>query len=204
MGRNAEFDSDGTFRGMTQNSSKTSLAEALTRSENTIGGPVMVAKAQLIAALAHAGQTDAIGAPYNGHLSRVVYRAESIRGRMTGSELDRFEVEATAWLHDVLEDTSVSFDELRIAGFPPSVCTAVSLLTHRGEPRIEYLERIAADPFAPLVKTADTIDNPDPVRLRAVTDPVRRARLATKYNGQMDLLLAASEGTIDRSLVTHG
>lgn len=178
---------------------KTTLSEALERSDAPLEGVHMTAKARLIAALAHHGQVDAIGAPYNGHLARVASYAESIRGRM-GEPLDRHDVEAVAWLHDVLEDTPVTFDELRIAGLPSQVCSAVSLLTHRGEERRIYLAKIAENPLARLVKIADTRDNTDPKRLEAVIDKGRQARLATKYAGQMELLLEASGGTIDRSM----
>jgi (p)ppGpp synthase/HD superfamily hydrolase len=171
------------------------LADALTRSAVVLEGPHMTSRARLIASLAHHGQTDAIGAPYWGHLARVASYAETIRGRMT-VPMDRYDVEAAAWLHDVLEDTPVTFDELRIAGMNPSVCQAVALLTHRGQPRTEYLSRIAAHPLARLVKIADTLDNTDPVRRASIPDAARRDRLGRKYDGQLQLLLDAAGGTV--------
>jgi (p)ppGpp synthase/HD superfamily hydrolase len=172
----------------------------LVRREELLEGPHLSAQARLIASLAHQWQLDAIGAPYWGHLARVAARSEMIRGR-SALPFDRYEVESVALLHDVLEDTPVTFDQLRIAGINPRVCQAVSLLTHRGEPRFEYLERIAADPLARLVKIADTLDNTDPVRARSIPDVARRERLAVKYQGQMEMLLAAAGGSISRSIL---
>jgi (p)ppGpp synthase/HD superfamily hydrolase len=160
----------------------------------------MASRARLIASLAHHGQTDAIGAPYWGHLARVAAYAETIRGR-TSAPFDRYDVEAVAWLHDVLEDTPVTYDELRIAGMNPSVCQAVALLTHRGQPRAEYLSRVAAQPLARLVKIADTLDNTNPVRRAAIPDADRRERLARKYDGQLQLLLDAAGGTITADML---
>lgn len=190
---------EGTIDDMTTTERPLTLADALQRATAPFHGVELAAKAKLIASLAHTGHLDAAGAPYYGHLISVAARAETIRGRMTDT-LDRYEVEATALLHDVLEDTPVTFDELRIAGIPHTVLTAVSLLTHRGQPRQPYLEDIAANPLSRLVKIADTLDNTDPVRLAKVTDSERRVRLTVKYNGQLQLLLDASSGTIDPSM----
>jgi (p)ppGpp synthase/HD superfamily hydrolase len=117
------------------------------------------------------------------------------------AQFDRYDVEAVAWLHDVLEDTQVTFAELRIAGLNQSVCQAVALLTHRGEPRAEYLSRIAANPLARLVKIADTLDNTDPVRRAAIPDAARRERLGRKYDGQLQLLLDAAGSTITADML---
>jgi (p)ppGpp synthase/HD superfamily hydrolase len=175
------------------------LRTALARCPEPAQGVHLAAKAKSIAALAHHGQVDAIGAPYSGHLARVASRAETIRGRMA-NPLDRFEVEAAAWLHDVLEDTPVTSDELRIAGIPAGVLLAVNLLTHRGGDRATYLQAITANPLALLVKISDTVDNSDPVRLAAVNDPERKDRLATKYEGQLEMLINATGGTITTSM----
>ena len=178
---------------------RTTLQDALARTTVELSGPHLAAKARLIASLAHAHQRDKAGAPYWGHLLRVAYRAESIRGRMSPEVFDRYEVEAVALLHDVLEDTPVTFDELRIAGIPVHIAREISLLTHRGQPRHEYLGAIAASPLARLVKIADTLDNTDPVRLRVLDDETRQ-RLERKYSGQMELLLDAAEGSITPAL----
>lgn len=151
-------------------------------------GPVMTSTARRVAALAHAGQVDATGAPYQGHVNRVAARAELLRGRL-GLPLDRFDVEAAAVLHDVLEDSSVTAEDLRAAGIPERVVQAVDVLTHRAhEPRVEYLNRVAGHPLARVVKLADTLDNADPVRLRAVPEGARRERLQRKYAAAFETL----------------
>lgn len=176
------------------------LADALARSVTPLIGPELTSRARLIASLSHQGQLDAIGSPYWGHLARVAARAESIRGRMV-EPFDRFDVEAVAWLHDVLEDTPVTFDELRIAGMISNVCQAVAVLTHRGEPRESYLARISAHPLARLVKIADTLDNTDPVRRRSIADASRREKLGRKYDGQLQMLLNAAGGSITADML---
>lgn len=144
-------------------------------------GPLIAQRALQIASAAHAGQRDATGAPYFGHVNRVTAYAEMFRIQAAPT-LDRFDVAATAILHDVLEDSTVTGSMLAEQGIPERVVVAVSALTHTPhEPRATYLDRVRRDPLALVVKWADTWDNADPHRLARVTDPERRARLAAKY-----------------------
>jgi (p)ppGpp synthase/HD superfamily hydrolase len=65
-----------------------------------------------------------------------------------------------AVLHDVIEDTDVTLADLQIAGYPRPVIDAVDCLTHRdGETYARYIERVATDPLATIVKVADLRDN---------------------------------------------
>lgn len=132
-------------------------------------GLEQVALARRIATEAHAGQVDKLGVDYIEHPRRVAAR------------LDRFEEQAVAWLHDVLEDTDVTADDLLAAGVDPAVVDAVVLLTRTGstEPTAYYAD-IAADPLARAVKLADIADNTDPDRT-ARLEPRERERLAEKY-----------------------
>jgi (p)ppGpp synthase/HD superfamily hydrolase len=167
-----------------------------------VSGPTLAAKAKMIASRAHDGQLDAAGAPYAGHLMRTAARATTILGRMGHrAGLDRFEIEAIAWLHDTCEDTFVTPEHLIAAGFPISVVDPVMRLTHRDEPRAEYLAGVTGSLAATIVKIADTLDNTDEVRLAKIADPDRQARLRAKYAGQLDLLLAATGGAVDRSML---
>ena len=106
--------------------------------------------AQRIAANAHAGQTDKAGRPYIEHVARVAGRAANPH-------------QATiAWLHDVVEDTSTTLEDLRKAGFDAGTLAGVDLLTRRrGERYQEYIRRIAeaGDPDARAVKLADLRDH---------------------------------------------
>ncbi len=125
--------------------------------------------AKRIATDAHAGQTDKSGHPYIHHPERVAARLHSADER------------AVAWLHDVIEDTTVTSDDLRDAGVNPDVIEAVEAITHRhGEPRTDYLTRVVANPLATRVKRADVADNTAPQRT-AQLDPATRRRLESKY-----------------------
>lgn len=128
---------------------------------------VLVARA--IAIAAHAGQTDKSGAAYIGHPARVAGQVTSVDAKAAG------------WLHDVVEDTPVTFDDLRAAGLPDVVVDAVDALTRRdGEQPDDYYARVAADPVAYEVKQADMADNANPSRL-AKLDPQVADRLGRKY-----------------------
>ena len=106
--------------------------------------------AQEIATKAHDGQKDKAGRPYIEHVARVARRAANPR-------------QATiAWLHDVVEDTSTTPEDLRQAGFDAGTLAGVDLLTRRpGERYQDYIRRIAeaGDPDARAVKLADLRDH---------------------------------------------
>lgn len=71
-----------------------------------------------------------------------------------------FRAQIAAVLHDVLEDTEVGTDDLVDAGLPADVVAAVVALTHRsGQTYEEYIEEVARDPLARVVKLADLADN---------------------------------------------
>lgn len=124
--------------------------------------------ARRIATRAHAGQTDKAGRPYIDHPRRVAARVNDLREQ------------AAAWLHDVIEDTTVTAARLLEEGIDDDVVSAVELLTRIGDDA-DYYARIAADPIAREVKLADIADNTDPVRT-ALLDPATRDRLASKYD----------------------
>ncbi len=132
---------------------------------------IMAPTAQALATTAHATQKDKAGMPYIGHPARVA-------ARLAGSSDSAI---ATAWLHDVLEDTSVTEDDLRSRGFSADVITAVLCLTkRRGEPLDAYYQRVRNNPLALEVKAADIADNMDPKRT-AKLDETTRTKLAAKY-----------------------
>jgi len=67
---------------------------------------------------------------------------------------------AVAWLHDVVEDTYVTFKHIRDAGMPINVVCALGAITKiAGEDYNEYLERVLADPIARRVKFVDMLCN---------------------------------------------
>lgn len=113
-----------------------------------------------IAARAHVGQTDRGGHPYILHPLNVLYRVSDPDARIV------------AVLHDVVEDTSVTLDDLREAGFAPAILEAVRLVTHlKHEPYADYVVRCKGNPLAAAVKRADLEEN---TRLdRAILRPAR-------------------------------
>ncbi|MGX9294292.1 HD domain-containing protein [Tsukamurella paurometabola] len=127
--------------------------------------------ADSIAAAAHAGQTDKAGNDYITHPRRVAARVTP----------QTSENRAAALLHDVLEDTPVTAEDLAAAGIPDGVIGAVRLLTRRDDvPSEEYYAAIRTDPIALAVKLADIGDNTDPSRL-ALLDSATQDRLRAKY-----------------------
>lgn len=119
-----------------------------------------------LAVAAHKGQRDKTGAPYILHPLRMMLAVDGDVARMA------------AVLHDVVEDTGRTLDDLRAQGFPEEVVEAVGHLTKReGESYEAFVERAAAHPIARRVKIADLEDNMDVRRLPAVTEKDRE-RLA--------------------------
>jgi hypothetical protein len=85
-------------------------------------------------------------------------------------------------LHDVVEDTNTSLQELRQAGFPKVIIEAVDCLTKRdGEKYEEYLERVRKNELAVRVKLNDINDNSQPERPRSLNSKTRK-RLREKYD----------------------
>ena len=110
----------------------------------------LTALAKKIATDAHRGQTRRDGTPYIAHPARVAALVAH-HGEV---------VEAVAWLHDVIEDTSYSAIDLHRMGVPWEVVSAVKDLTkvEGGDPDA-YLARIKASPISRAVKIADMLDN---------------------------------------------
>ena len=110
-------------------------------------------KAMNVAYEAHHGQLDKGGVPYIFH---PIHLAE---------EMDDEISTCVALLHDTVEDTAVTLEELA-ARFPPEVVEAVDLLTHReGVAYFDYIRAIRRDPIAVKVKLADLRHNGDPKRI---------------------------------------
>lgn len=133
---------------------------------------------------AHSGQTDKSGLDYIEQLRRVAERAALI----APADL-RIECIAAAWPHDVVEDTDITFEDLRAEGFPQLIFEAADRLTKKPHvARSDYFAAIRAHAVARIVKTADLIDNTDPERV-ALLDNTTRSRLAEKYAESWALLL---------------
>ncbi|MBO5435900.1 HD domain-containing protein [bacterium] len=71
-----------------------------------------------------------------------------------------------ALLHDVVEDTPVTLDDLSEYGFPQEIIDAIDIMTHKPEQTYtQYIDRIATNPLAITVKIADLLHNSDVSRL---------------------------------------
>lgn len=141
-----------------------------------------VAIAKAIATVAHSQQVDKSGKPYIDHPRRV---AELVARH--GAD-----VVATAWLHDVLEDTELTKDDLLAAGVEPKVVRLVELLTRTEQSPEDYYEALRIGPQGAWhVKIADIADNTNSARL-ALLDDATIVRLTRKY-AKARLLLGASD-----------
>ena len=135
----------------------------------------MVDLALSIARKTHEGQLDKAGVDYIEH---PIYVA---------SQVDTEEEKAVALLHDVIEDSPVSAEELLQAGLPETVVTAVQVLTKKKEQDYQiYLDTVKSNPLARVVKLADLKHNSDLSRLSSITEKDRE-RLK-KYKKAIDFL----------------
>jgi (p)ppGpp synthase/HD superfamily hydrolase len=111
-----------------------------------------------LAVEAHRGHRDKAGQPYILHPLRVMFRLEGETERIVGV------------LHDVVEDSHYTFDDLRQMGYSEKIVEAIDHLSRReNETYEELVKRAAVHPLARLVKLADLEDNMD-IRRYAVLD----------------------------------
>lgn len=129
----------------------------------------------------HRGALDKAGRPYLDHVEDVAVALNPCGPVAV----------AAGWLHDIVEDTPLTLDDLRLLGFPDMVVDAVDSVTIRsGEPYRTMVLRAAAHPVGLLVKLADNVSNSDPARL-ALLDEGTRDRLTVKYRHARNLLWEA-------------
>ena len=127
----------------------------------------LLSKAIDIATQAHAQQIDKAGKPYIGHPLRV----------MDAMKTD--EEKIVAVLHDAVEDSELTLQDLKAAGFSDRILQAIDAITKReGEKLQDYLARVMNDFLAMKVKIADMTDNSDVSRISHPTDK-DRARIET-------------------------
>lgn len=121
-------------------------------------------KAMRLAYTAHHGQTDQGGQPY-------IFHPFHLAEQMT----DEISV-CVALLHDVVEDTDVTLEELK-KEFPAEVTEAVRLLTHTRETDyFDYVRAIRENPVARKVKLADIAHNSDESRLTGCDNVTQEQR----------------------------
>lgn len=108
---------------------------------------------------AHKNQLDKSGLPY-------VFHPFHLAEQMPDEDCI-----ITALLHDVMEDTDYSLEDIRLLGFSEDVLTALVLLTHCDDtPYLDYVSKLKGNRIARTVKLADLRHNSDLSRLESVTE----------------------------------
>ena len=135
----------------------------------------MTKKALCIAYKAHEGQVDKTGIPYIFH---PFHLAESMTDENST---------IVALLHDVIEDTDWTIDDLEKEGFNEDILTALKLMTHNpAEPYMDYISRLSTCPVARQVKLADLYHNSD--RTRVENPDENMLKRWDKYDRAIQLL----------------
>jgi len=112
-------------------------------------------KAIIIATTAHQEQVDKAGEPYILHPLRVMLALQTEAERIT------------AVLHDVIEDTHYTIQDLREEGFPEKVLEALELVTKKeNEDYDTFIKRLSGNEIARKVKIADLNDNMNISRIK--------------------------------------
>ena len=136
----------------------------------------MTKKALKLSFEAHKDQIDKSGMPYVYH---PFHLAEQMKDEDTT---------IVALLHDVVEDTYITVDDIRKMGFNEEVCEALKLMTHDDNvPYIEYVKKLKSNPIAKAVKIADLAHNSDLTRLDIVDE--KALMRVEKYKRAMEQLL---------------
>ena len=148
----------------------------------------MLNRAIEIAAKAHAGQVDKGGNPYIMHPLRVMVI-------FCGDSDETTKI--CAVLHDVVEDTDVTLEDLRAEGFSDEVITALDCLTKReGESYDDFISRILMNMIACKVKYGDLIDNSN---LTRIPNPTAKDReRIVKYNKAADRIFDVLQHVMTR------
>ena len=124
---------------------------------------------------AHKEQDDKSGMPY-------VFHPFHLAEQMT-DEIST----VCALLHDVVEDTDITFDDLSKMGFPAEVIEVLRLLTHDDAvPYFDYVREISKNPVAKAVKLADLRHNSDSTRLDVVDEWAKKRE--KKYKTAITML----------------
>ena len=137
----------------------------------------MTKKALQLCFAAHKDQTDKSGLPYVFH---PFHLAEQMPDEACV---------VAALLHDVLEDTAYTVQDLRDSGVSEEVLTALVLLTHTEDtPYLDYVARLKDNRIARTVKLADLRHNSDLSRLQTITQ--KDLQRVKKYQKAIALLEA--------------
>ena len=133
-------------------------------------------KAMEICFETHKKQVDKSGIPY-------VFHPFHLAEQMTDEETT-----IVALLHDVVEDSDITFEYLENEGFDKAIIDAIKLLTHKDKTvkYHDYVRKIKDNPIAKAVKLADLAHNSDITRLDVVTEKDLKRR--QKYLEAIEIL----------------
>ena len=129
-----------------------------------------------IACQAHSGQLDKAGNDYISHPLRVMEMGQSMDEKIVGV------------LHDVVEDSAWTFEQLAVEGFAPHIIDALRCVTRLSdsEPYDKFISRVKENPLATAVKLNDLTDNMDIRRLPYLSDKdVKRLKKYLKAYKQL-------------------
>lgn len=132
-------------------------------------------RALMLCFQAHKEQNDKSGMPYVFHPFHLA------------EQMDTEEATIVALLHDIVEDTDFTLEDLSEMGYPPAVIDALALMTHDPSvPYMDYVKKISGNALATKVKLADLRHNSDLSRLDVVDD--RAIARVKKYAEAIALL----------------
>ena len=132
----------------------------------------------LIAATAHQHQVDKADVPYILHALRLMLRGETLLEQVV------------AVLHDVVEDSDWTLEQLAVEGLPPEAIVALDCLTRRPkESYEEFIDRVLTDSLATRVKRYDLEDNMNLTRMQTMGD--RDLERLKRYHAAHQRVLAA-------------
>ena len=119
----------------------------------------MFDKAVEVAIDAHKGVVDKGGMPYIMHPLRVSNKCKTFEGKIVGL------------LHDVVEDSDYTFEDLEKMGFSKEIIDSLKLLTHtKNEKYFDYIQKIKDNKISVEVKLSDLEDNMNLNRLLEITE----------------------------------
>lgn len=160
-------------------------------------------KAIILATNAHSGINDPAGKPYILHAIRVAMNVDKVRKYPAFAHYSDQMVEKVrivCLLHDTVEDTNVTFEQLRTEGFEDFIVEGVDGMTKRkGETYEEAIERAMEHPLSRMGKVCDLTDNMDLDRLKDCDPEIRekaRIRVETRYSPAFKKLLAEDRDSI--------
>ncbi|XZJ61081.1 GTP pyrophosphokinase [Clostridium perfringens] len=112
-----------------------------------------------LASIKHYGQKDKANKPYLFHLLYVMNNVNDLNAKIVGV------------LHDILEDTDITRNDLLNCGFSEDVVNTVEVLTKsKNQKYMEYIENIKCNDIARKVKLIDLKHNMDLTRLSEISD----------------------------------